>query len=223
MPFLETSNDSRLSDHPCPIGRNWYLGGGPNRTASSLCWHIRSSFFQRGSKCIIDSDSAINLLERQAAVDCTRFFSEYRVIVTEQAIEETSIGQLTAGCVFERHALDDKLELYERINDSIMELGPGERSAIAHALFMSNDGGDERIIIISDDKKARHTFERTMVRMESIVERFPHLDRITRVRSFEVLKRLIDKGLLDETSASGFSLSPVFILDNSEHRMISFD
>ena len=109
MPFLETSNDSRLSDHPCPIGRNWYLGGGPNRTASSLCWHIRSSFFQRGSKCIIDSDSAINLLERQAAVDCTRFFSEYRVIVTEQAIEETSIGQLTAGCVFERHALDDKL------------------------------------------------------------------------------------------------------------------
>ena len=161
---------------------------------------------------IIDSDSAINLLERQTAVDCTRFFSEYRVIVTEQVIEETSIGQLTAGCVFERYALDDdELELYERINDSIMELGPGERSAIAHALFMSNDGGDERIIIISDDKKAKHTFERIMIRMESIVERFPHLDRITWVRSFEVLKRMMDKGLLDETSASGMydQLSPV--------------
>ena len=35
------------------------------------------------------------------AVDCILFFSEYRVIVTEQVVKETSIGQLTAGRVFD--------------------------------------------------------------------------------------------------------------------------
>ena len=152
---------------------------------------------------ILDSCSAINLLERLRCYDCSEFLGRYRTILTDDVRKETSFGTENRSKSFEPYDLSpDEIEFSEWINDSIMELGPGERSIIAHALFMSNDDSDEGIFLISDDKEARHIFERTLSRSPKIIERFPHLNRITWVRSDDVLRRIMDEGMLDDGMAS---------------------
>lgn len=147
---------------------------------------------------ILDSDSAINLLERLRSFDCGIFLSRYRTIMTDIVTMETDLFKDGREKYLEGAVLSKKeIELSEWINDSIIELGPGERSTIVHALFMSNDGSDERIIIVSDDKEARHAFDRLITRSKRIRSGFPNLDRIVMVRSEDVLRRIMDDGMLN--------------------------
>ena len=147
---------------------------------------------------ILDSDSAINLLERLRSFDCGIFLSRYRTIMTDVVVGETNLLKDGREKYLEESTLSRKeKELSEWINNSVIELGPGERSTIVHALFMSNECGDERIIIVSDDKEARHAFERLITRSKRIRSGFPNLGRIEMVRSEDVLRRMKDGGLLD--------------------------
>jgi len=140
---------------------------------------------------ILDSDCAINLLEKMKSFNCIPFLSSYDTIITEDVLNELRRGNSFKGAPFEIYSLSDKeIELFNDTTDYMSKLGRGERSAMVHALFLSNEHSCEnsdKIIVLSNDKEANHIFHNELCRNPSIGQMFPNLDKIIWSRTVDIL------------------------------------
>lgn len=150
---------------------------------------------------IIDTDASINLFETMRSFDCTPFLSMYETIFTDIIYDEIHKGNSFKDLDFKVHALsEEEQELYNDSTTYMFGLGSGERSAMVHALFLSNEQVD-RIVVISNDKEANHIFHRNVLRNPEFKEQFPNMDRILWVRTIDVIRKMWEKGLIDFESS----------------------
>lgn len=152
---------------------------------------------------IIDTDASINLFERMESFDCTPFFSRYKVIVTDKVFDEIHTGNSFQDQEFNVHALtEEEQELFDDITSYMHKLGSGERSAMIHALFLSNEEAD-KIVVICNDKEAYHVFHRDVPRNPDLKARFPNMERILWVKTIDVVKKMWEEGWMDSEEARG--------------------
>ncbi len=156
---------------------------------------------------ILDTNCAINLLERLKTFDCVPFLSQYDTILTTVIFDELNNGRPFRQVPFEIHELTtEEQALYDDTRNYITELGPGERSAIVHALFLSNihscDDSD-KIILFSDDKEAKHIFTHVILKSPELKSRFPKMDLIIWSRSINLIAKMWNSHLIDAESAEG--------------------
>ncbi len=152
---------------------------------------------------IIDTDASINLFERMRSFDCTPFFSRYEVVVTDKVLEEIHTGNSFRDQEFNVHELtSEEQELFDDSMTYMHRLGSGERSAMIHALFLSN-GEADKIVVISNDKEAQHIFQRDVPKDPDLKSRFPNMERIMWVRTIDVVKKIWEEGLMDPKEAHG--------------------
>ncbi len=156
---------------------------------------------------ILDTNCAINLLERLKTFDCVPFLSQYDTVLTTIILDELNNGRPFRHVPFEIHELTyEEKELYDDTKTYITELGPGERSAIVYALFQSNIHSCEdsdKIILFSDDKEAKHIFSHVILKSPELKRQFPNMDKIIWSRSINLIDRMWNSHLIDNESAEG--------------------
>ncbi len=151
---------------------------------------------------ILDSDCAINLLERMRSFDCIPFLSEYETIVTSNVISELKKGNSFENIPFEIHTLtNDERAIFEDTANYISRLGAGERSVMIHALFLSNEHSckaDDKIVVLCNDKEANHIFHNDLSKDPMIKRLFPNYDKIIWSRTVDVIEKMWNIGLIDD-------------------------
>ena len=128
--------------------------------------------------------------------DCIPFFADYRTVITNIVHDEIHAGTSYCDLDFEMHDMTpDETDLFEDISRYIYQLGRGERSAMVHALFLSNQTTDN-IVVISNDKEAYQVFHRLVLKDPDLKKRFPNMCLIKWVRTYDAIRRMWEKGLL---------------------------
>jgi len=96
---------------------------------------------------------------------------------------------------------DADSNLYEELEYFCPNLGAGERSAFAKAIFGIRHG--EKTIIITDDFRAVRSFKR-LCREKKFIDRYPEAESVVMVGSKDVLQKMLDIGCIsrDEYSES---------------------
>ncbi len=155
---------------------------------------------------ILDADCAINLLERMRSYNCVPFLSSYDTIMTDEVLDELEKGNSFRGCVFKTYSLSDKeAALYNEMSRYISRLGKGERSAMVHALFLSNGRTCEdadKIVVLCNDKEANHIFHNVVCKDPKIKRMFPNIQKIIWSGTAEVIRKLWNEGYIDKKTAN---------------------
>lgn len=156
---------------------------------------------------ILDSDCTINLLEKMRSFDCIPFLSDYETVMTENVLNELRKGNSFKEMPFEIYSLSaEEQKLFEDTVSYITCLGSGERSAMIHALFLSNEHtctDSDKIVVLSNDKEANHIFHNIVSRDPSMRRMFPNLDKIVWSRTVDVIEKMWNQGLIDDVAAKG--------------------
>lgn len=155
---------------------------------------------------ILDTDCAINLLERMRSYDCVPFLSSYETILSEEVVSELRQGNSFRCCTFKTYNLSEKERMVsDKMSHYISKLGEGERTAIVHSLFLSNRHtceNDDKIVVLCNDKEARHVFHNVVCKDPEIKQKFPYNHKIIWSGTADVIRKLWDGGYLDEKTAS---------------------
>lgn len=150
---------------------------------------------------IFDADCAINLFERMKSYDCTPFLSSYDVVFTKEVFDELRVGNSFKNNSYKIHSLSsEEMTLRSELSQYITTLEKGEISVIVHALHMSNVcdcEGVNKIIVLSNDKEARHVFYNIICKDPALSEGFPRIHRIIWSRSVDFIRKLWDEGCID--------------------------
>lgn len=150
---------------------------------------------------IIDTCTAINIFEKIRSFDSTIYLKNYSVIVTREIYTELSKGS-TFNCPLDVYDLsDEERELYDDTETYMFDLGEGERSALVHALFLSNQhacSDSDKIIVLSDDKEAGHTFCHKICSDPYMKKLFPNASRIIWSDTVGLVKKWQESNLLNK-------------------------
>ena len=156
---------------------------------------------------ILDSDCAINLLERMRSFDCIPFLSGYETVMTENVLNELRKGNSFKETPFETYTLSGKEKvLFDDTTGYMSRLGKGERSAMIHALFLSNKHSCEdsdKIVVLSNDKEANHIFHNVLPKDPTMRRMFPNIDKIIWSRTVDVIEKMWNAELIDDDAADG--------------------
>lgn len=154
---------------------------------------------------ILDSDCAINLLERMRSFNCIPFLSGYETMMSKDVHDELCNGNSFKGTPFLIYSLSDReMELFNQVSSYMLNIGKGERSTMVHALFLSKERtceGSEKIIVLSNDNEANHIFRKILCKDPKIRRMFPNLEKIVWARTIDVIKKMWNEGLIDEDAA----------------------
>lgn len=154
---------------------------------------------------VLDTDASINLFERMKSFDCIPFLSGYHTMYSDIVWEELTKGNSYKTIPFEiYHLSPEEQELFDDTTNYLSGLGSGERSAMIHALFLSNSHtceGDDKIIVICNDKEANHIFRRDLSRNPMMKRMFPNMEKIIWVKTIDVLEKMWIEGAIDKNVA----------------------
>ena len=145
---------------------------------------------------IIDTCSLINLFD-MLHCDVSVFFSRYQSVITDVVcLEYTQKYPRKVSDSISVVPMDDADGgLYEDLEYLFPNLGPGERSAFAKAVFSIRHG--EKAIIITDDIKAVRGFKR-LCREKQFIGRYPEAESVVMVGSKDVLQKMLDVGCISQ-------------------------
>ncbi len=155
---------------------------------------------------VLDTDTSINLFERMKSFDCIPFFSGYHTMYSDLVWGELTKGNSYRAMPFEvYHLTPEEQELFDDTTNYMACLGNGERSVMVHALFLSNVHtceGDDKIVVVCNDKEAHHIFSRDLPRIPIIKEKFPNMGKIVWVRTVDVLEKMWEEGIINNSVAA---------------------
>lgn len=155
---------------------------------------------------VLDTDTSINLFERMKSFDCIPYLSKYHTMYSDIVWKELTSGNSYKSIPFETYRLSsEEQKLFDDTTNYMSNLGCGERSAMIHALFLSNEhscNGDDKIVVICNDKEANHIFRRDLPRDPMMRRMFPNMEKIVWVKTIDVLEKMWIEGAIDKSVAS---------------------